>query len=180
GELYKRIDASYPTAFPIWYGGEIVASSKTGFHRMSEELLKLHRFLINAVESDQSYHFANGWSMFDGDELYCNFVYNKPLLPITEVGKYIKRIWSLPDLNNVEPQDLQRTIWHLPGEKNTGLMLLFDEALQPESRFWKLPLSEFTEYLGSYVGVPERKHTILPKPKTFGSRVANFLKPFKG
>ncbi|HEY4491244.1 MAG TPA: hypothetical protein VI958_04550, partial [Acidobacteriota bacterium] len=94
--------------------------------------------------------------------------------------KYIKRIWSLPDLNNVEPQDLQRTIWHLPGEKNTGLMLLFDEALQPESRFWKLPLSEFTEYLGSYVGVPERKHTILPKPKTFGSRVANFLKPFKG
>lgn len=39
--------------------------------------------------------------------------------------KYIKRIWTTITFNNVAQDDFKLPIWHLPAEKQVGLMILF-------------------------------------------------------
>ena len=165
GLLYKQIDPSYPTAFPIWYGGELTAASGPVFAELSASLLDLHRFLVTqAQEHQQMFVFSNGSTMFDNDELYTNFVFNRGKLPIMDISDSAKRMWTLDSLNNITDNDLDLTLWHLPGEKETGLFLLFNEATNGNSGFWNVPIEEFPRYLGRYTGVPQREYVLRRQP----------------
>lgn len=54
---------------------------------------------------------------------------------------YVKRMWTSPQFNNIEADDVQKPVWHLPYEKKRGLFHLY-RLLQKhpdiaEKDFWK-------------------------------------------
>jgi hypothetical protein len=51
-------------------------------------------------------------------------------------------------------------VWHLPGEKERGLALLYEQARDTRSMFWQTPLADFANYLGAFVGIPRRRHDV--------------------
>ena len=57
-------------------------------------------------------------------------------------NKYIKRMWTSPQYNNVEKGDEKFAIWHLPYEKKRGLYYLFKmlrrtNSIKDEAAFWR-------------------------------------------
>ena len=56
-------------------------------------------------------------------------------------NRYVKRMWTSPQFNNVCPEDERLAVWHLPYEKKRGLYRLFrllekQGGLGDEERFW--------------------------------------------
>ena len=56
-------------------------------------------------------------------------------------NRYVKRMWTSPQFNNVRPEDERLAVWHLPYEKKRGLYRLFrllekQKDLGDEERFW--------------------------------------------
>ena len=56
-------------------------------------------------------------------------------------NRYVKRMWTSPQFNNVRPEDERLAVWHLPYEKKRGLYRLFrllekQKGLGDEERFW--------------------------------------------
>ena len=176
GELYRELDESYPEKFPIWYGGEFVGGRHATLDTMTKQLDVDFAMMVSESKKKQ-YVFRNGWNIFDGDEFQLSFVCNRGLFPIKEMSSYIRRIWSQEYLNNSRKEDLDLTIWHLPGEKERGLPLVFEEVIDRESDFWKVPMQELAEYLGGYVGIPERRKG---PPLPFKRRLYLLLKFLKG
>jgi hypothetical protein len=101
--------------------------------------------------------FINGMTFFDNDEFITSFVYNKGVLPIHTINGYLKRSWTAEATNNVTPDDLNVTLWHMIAEKSRGIPYLFNEVVDPGSRFWNIPLSDLNTYLGGFLGVPRRR-----------------------
>lgn len=56
-------------------------------------------------------------------------------------NRYVKRMWTSPQFNNVRLEDERLAVWHLPYEKKRGLYRLFrllekQKGLGDEERFW--------------------------------------------
>lgn len=57
-------------------------------------------------------------------------------------NRYVKRMWTSPQFNNISPDDVQIPVWHLPYEKKRGLYHLFRymekiQGLGDEETFWR-------------------------------------------
>lgn len=156
GELYTQLDPGYPEKFPVWYGGEFVGGKHATLRKIIAELDDDFAMMVEKSR-EQQFVFRDGWNIFDGDEFQLSFVCNKGLVTNTDMRPYLKRIWSQEYLSNVQNEDVDLTIWHLPGEKERGLPLLFEEALNRQSAFWTTAVSDLPGFLGGYVGVPVRR-----------------------
>jgi|GEM_PF-2145366 len=167
GNVYSEINSNYPTPYPIWYGGEFIGGRGRNLQTIARELIVLIDDLRARNLNPPMSKIRN---LFDNEEYVSNFAYNKKLVNIYESKEFIKRIYTTgrdePKMKdtamqestyNVTSQDFNIPIWHLPGEKQNGLQFIFQEAINPRSKFWKVPLNEFTTYLGRYVGIPERR-----------------------
>lgn len=181
GTVFKQINPNYPTRYPIWYGGEFIAASKQNLKTLSTDLEKLYNYLIN-LSDRQTFVFSTGRTLFDGDELMLTYVLGLQNIPIKECSHVLKRIITHTQFRNVNPEDVNLPVWHLPGEKHWGLNLLLDEALQPASAFWQTPTEKFNLYLGDYLSIPERKHwpkqpnKYIAKINSISKKLNNFLK----
>jgi hypothetical protein len=173
GRAYLEIDPSYPTLYPIWYGGELIAGKGKNLQIIAKEL---KAFMDDAKARNLNTPISDKKNLYDGMECFSNFVYNKNLVDIYEAKQFIKRIYTTGNkppegtvvmkdgTYNLSQQDINLPIWHLPHEKQNGLQLIFKEVINPGSRFWKVPLEEFSAYLGSYVGIPQRKYFLKEPP----------------
>lgn len=162
---FQKIDSTYPCLEPVWYGGELIAGKGKNLKIITDELSLLFNRVADENWDRQSLTFDNGKNMFDGMELSTSYVYNKYKSDIYNCKKYIKRIWTLSVYNNVSESDLNIPVWHLPGEKKTGLNLLFYKATDPKSKFWKISSEDFPLYLGRYVGIPARKISFIEQKR---------------
>lgn len=66
-------------------------------------------------------------------------------------NRYVKRMWTSPQFNNIASEDAQIPVWHLPYEKKRGLYHLFrymekKKGLGDEKIFW--------EKAGKLTGIP--------------------------
>ena len=156
GELFLKIEEDYPEAYPVWYGGEIIAGRNNNLKIIADELQRIF-LLILSSSNKKDFIFSNGLKIFDGDEFLSSYVHNKKIVDIVEDDNFIKRMWTMDDFNNIVQADLERVIWHLPAEKSRGLYLLFKEVIKEDTGFWDVDITKFNHYLGDYVGVPERK-----------------------
>jgi hypothetical protein len=154
GEVFSKIDPSFPVTDPILFGGEIVGGNRDFFEKVSIELWNcLNHLVINEI----NYTFPNGKTLFDGDEYLSSLIYYKHFQKYREAGTFIKRVWTSRKVNNTTLSDLNLTIWHMISEKQKGIPLLFDQVVNSKSAFWTTPLSKFNLYLGSYLNVPKRQ-----------------------
>lgn len=174
GEFFKNIDPNYPDQFPVYYGGELVGGSPSLFRELNEEMEELFDFLMEQASKNIFYYIdvtpentikgqhqaITKYNMFDADQLINSFIYNKRRFKnrlFSVENLFCRRVFSHPALNEIYETDTKLTIWHLIHEKHVGLPLIYKEAINPNSDFWKVPLQQFASYLGAYVGIPKRK-----------------------
>ena len=156
-DLYRAIDPQYPEPTPTRFGGELIAGRAEWLSEIGSQLTEVFADLA-ASYAGAPPRFTNGRTIFDGEEYLSCFVLNKFWRNRwQDAGEYIKRIWLTNVYSNMDPTDLQKIVWHMPAEKQQGFPLLFREATDPGSDFFRVPIEEFAAYLGEYVGIPKRK-----------------------
>lgn len=164
GALYRALSTGYPEPFPKYYGGEFIGGGRAAFQTLDAALDSVWQ-RVDALNKQQPVRLANGESVYDNDEYILNFVYNSGSLPVTLATGWMRRVQTLEGLRNVQPDDMNLTLWHLPSEKRRGLLLLAAQALGRASSFWHTPLVEFANYLGAYVGIPKRRFDVAYTPR---------------
>ncbi|GAB4487565.1 MAG: hypothetical protein OHK0019_02770 [Saprospiraceae bacterium] len=138
-QIYAELDGKDPGETPIYYGGEIFAATLPIIRKINalapkvwQKMLERHR--AGAIKLNEEAHFLS----------YC---YHK-IGNFGSLEGFIKRIWTSPHYSNLQPDDANLPIWHLPSEKTGGIALIFKTL---DKRRWTL------EELGGYLGVPKRK-----------------------
>ncbi len=156
-DVFNQVLPNYPNPEPIRYGGEIVASNAKNFKKIADTMISSYNRIIK--EFTHLPKFKNGKKFLDGMEFFTSFVYN--MIEIehvdTEEEMILKRIWTRQNVNTVSKSNLDLVIWHLIAEKGRGIHLLCKEVLNEKSNFWNIGLDQMPEYLGGYMGIPERK-----------------------
>lgn len=123
-----------PPRSPLaYYGGEFIGLRGDSVCRINEVYAGLWAF--NLARADRREPKLN-------EEAHVLSVLAERLdLRNAVANRYVKRMWTSPQFNNVCPEDEHLAVWHLPYEKKRGLYRLFrllekQKGLGDEERFW--------------------------------------------
>lgn len=123
-----------PPRSPLaYYGGEFIGLRGDSVCRINEAYAGLWTF--NLARADRREPKLN-------EEAHVLSVLAERLdLRNAVANRYVKRMWTSPQFNNVCPEDERLAVWHLPYEKKRGLYRLFrllekQGGLGDEERFW--------------------------------------------
>ena len=123
-----------PPRSPLaYYGGEFIGLRGDSVCRVNEAYAGLWAF--NLARADRREPKLN-------EEAHVLSVLAERLdLRNAVANRYVKRMWTSPQFNNVCPEDERLAVWHLPYEKKRGLYRLFrllekQKGLGDEERFW--------------------------------------------
>ena len=123
-----------PPRSPLaYYGGEFIGLRGDSVCRINEAYAGLWAF--NLARADRREPKLN-------EEAHVLSVLAERLdLRNAVANRYVKRMWTSPQFNNVRPEDERLAVWHLPYEKKRGLYRLFrllekQKGLGDEERFW--------------------------------------------
>lgn len=142
-KIYTALDGFDPGFNPVYYGGEVFAATGA--------LIKRINLMAPDIWSEMQERFAEGTLKFNEEAHFLSYIYYK-IGQFELLDRYIKRIWTSPKFNNVADADVLLPIWHLPSEKKGGLALLFRQL--GKSNWPDLEPKD----LGTYVGIPNRRH----------------------
>ncbi|MCZ8522655.1 hypothetical protein [Paenibacillus caseinilyticus] len=148
--LYEELLGHPLPGIPYYYGGEWFAANAGEFRRVMAEL--------GGVWEQSMQRFAGGKAKFNEEAQMLSYVYDKLGYESRTANVFIKRIWTqLTGFNNVEEQDRQLTLWHLPSEKKLGIARLYAEVIREESAFWQTDGgAAYVDYMAAVMGVPKR------------------------
>lgn len=138
-ELYTELDGKDPGMVPEYFGGEIFAADMSIIRQINSRAKSVWQIMLK--------RFEEGLPKFNEEAHFLSYCYHK-------IGNYgslkgiIKRIWTSPRYNNVQPGDEKLPIWHLPAEKTGGIALIFRQIKNND-----LSLHD----LSGYVGIPKRR-----------------------
>lgn len=151
-ETFYKACYGKPPQLPLaYYGGEFIGLRGDNVRRINEAYPELWAF--NLAQADRQApklnEEAHVLSVLAERLGLCNAIANR----------YVKRMWTSPQFNNVRPEDEHLAVWHLPYEKKRGLYRLFrllekQKGLGDETRFWEkakawtgVPAVSFTKRL---------------------------------
>lgn len=102
----------------LYKGGEIIGIKGSIISKLLLEYknlwqLNYERYLNKKTKLNEEAHFLS--------LLYYRFGYKESV-----ANQYIKRMWTAVQCDNIEKQDSNLIIWHLPAEKKYGFKRLFD------------------------------------------------------
>lgn len=178
-DIYETIEIpnlSLKREFPIWYGGEMIASTPEFYALIGKRLKNTFDYCINQADNNNLLKFNNGKSIFDNDELISSYAYNtiKGELINDCYGKIAKRIWIGIGHNNVEENDINLPIWHLPASKQNGLKDLFEDLINQNSKFYRLT-KDHNYYLGRFFGIPYNNLSMHRKLTRFTKKTLRYV-----
>ena len=123
-----------PPRSPLaYYGGEFIGLRGDSVCRINEAYAGLWAF--NLARADRREPKLN-------EEAHVLSILAERLdLRNAVANRYVKRMWTSPQFNNVCTEDERLAVWHLPYEKKRGLYRLFrllekQKGLGDEERFW--------------------------------------------
>lgn len=141
--LYEACYHEKPAQPLAYYGGEFIALRGDTVCRINEAYPSLWQF--NLTYGKEHDHKLN-------EEAHVLSILAAHLrLRNTTANRYVKRMWTSPQFNNVAAGDEHYPVWHLPYEKKRGLYRLYkllskERGIQDEYSFWRI-----TQY---YTGIP--------------------------
>ena len=131
--FYSACYGTPPRSPLAYYGGEFIGLRGDSVCRINEAYAGLWAF--NLARADRREPKLN-------EEAHVLSVLAERLdLRNAVANRYVKRMWTSPQFNNVCPEDEHLAVWHLPYEKKRGLYRLFrllekQKGLGDEERFW--------------------------------------------
>lgn len=134
-ERFYETCYSKPPRLPLaYYGGEFIGLRGDNVYRINEAYPELWAFNLAraGLQAPKLNEEAHVLSMLAERLDLRNAIANR----------YVKRMWTSPQFNNVRPGDEHLAVWHLPYEKKRGLYRLFrllekQKGLGDEARFWE-------------------------------------------
>lgn len=136
-QMERFYEACYgkPPQLPLaYYGGEFIGLRGDNVRRINEAYPELWAFNLAraGLQAPKLNEEAHVLSMLAERLDLRNAIANR----------YVKRMWTSPQFNNVRPGDEHLAVWHLPYEKKRGLYRLFrllekQKGLGDEARFWE-------------------------------------------
>lgn len=154
--IFAELDGGKdPGQNPEYCGGEIFAATL-------ENIQAINRIAPGIWQNMLERHQA-GQQKLNEEAHFLSYCYYR-IGGWASLEKFIKRIWTSPKFSNVQKEDFELPIWHLPAEKTGGIALLFKYL---DKKRWTL------NELSGILGVPKRtrylnlkhffKHTSLYK-----------------
>ncbi|MDY2883006.1 MAG: hypothetical protein SOT71_10175 [Romboutsia timonensis] len=141
-------DESDVEAVPEVYGGEIYGFSGSIINRFSKELELAWNMSIRRFNENKTY--------FKTEEHIFTYVFYKLSYIKGNANEFIKRIWTAPIYRNVEKDDDKYIIWHLPAEKNRGLIKIYKKYLKNNNNKNKLNGKQLEKVFGKIIGIPKK------------------------
>ena len=124
-----------------YHGGEIFAATHT-------ELIKL----VELAEELWQWKIDKG-SGFLEEGHFLSILYSACQYQKYTATPYLKRMWTNFKFNNINKNDLNLDVWHLPSEKKSGFAHLFKILI--ENDFVSSP-KELNSLLAKTMGIPQR------------------------
>lgn len=154
-QFYEACYGEKPSEPLTYYGGEFVCLNADAVRRFNAAYPKLWEFNLT--------HAKSGQIKLNEEAHVISVLAERLKLRNRIANKYVKRMWTNPQYNNVRQGDENYAVWHLPYEKKRGLYRLYcamqrDFTLSDEEKFWWKA--------GRYCGVPETK---------FGKKLADLF-----
>ena len=142
-ELYRNCYGKTETSPITYYGGEFVAFRKDIIDRLNTAFPELWAFNL---KYGQQHPFK-----LNEEAHLLSLLAEHLNIRNAIANRYVKRMWTTPHFNNVQPNDENFPVWHLPYEKKRGLYQLYkligkDSDITNEHVFW--------QKAGSYTGIP--------------------------
>lgn len=120
---------------PYYSGGELLFAKGTFIKNVSNDFPQLFNDMLK--------RHKEGRIKFNEEAHVLSYYFYKHKALMAGMDKYIKRLWTNRNyFRNVQPDDVNLAIWHLPNEKNTGLDKLF-RMLATGNDFTLLPDNEY-------------------------------------
>lgn len=148
-EIYEEMLGAPVSQPPAGYGSECFAATVPELRRAAAELdgvwqSSIRRFRLNRPRL--------------GDEAaMLSFIYYKLGYRSHTANPFIKKIRTpLRGTGNAARDDLFLTVWHLPGEVDSGFSRLFRDVIRPGSVFWQARPDLFRKYVARLMGIPRR------------------------
>lgn len=130
----------------VHYGGEAVLIPAERHPAVAQRIEEAWAFTIRRHESGQS--------KFTTEEHLLSYVFRS--LPVHDLTTIIRRIWTGSVFRTVDGHESELSLWHLPAEKGRGFDRLYEEAINPESWFWRASNDEFIRRAGRVMGLHSR------------------------
>jgi hypothetical protein len=155
GEIFRKLDPSYPERFPVWFGSELLAGPVHVLRQLSHDLEQNYERFRLHPQADQLRIGYNG--ILENDEWLLSFVLGSKHYPLSDARQWFTRVWTGPD-GHPSVDSLKLCGLHLLAEKHLGFRTIFPQIVDHRSKFWAIELDLMPSYLGGYFGVPLRTH----------------------
>lgn len=143
-EFYRLCYHKEPEQPVYYYGGEFIALRGDIIAKVNAAFPALWAFNIGLKENEPRLHEEAHVLSILAEHLHFRNA---------NANRYIKRMWTNPNFNNVVKGDENFSVWHLPHEKKHGLSYLY-RYLQ---RCKQIPSDkEFWEKASLYCGIPQK------------------------
>ena len=142
-EIYQSCYGKEATSSITYYGGEFVALRKDIISKINIAYPQLWAFNL---EYGKQHPFK-----LNEEAHILSLLAEHLNIRNKTANRYVKRMWTTPHFNNVQPGDENYPVWHLPYEKKRGLYYLYrligeKSEITDEADFW--------EKAGKYTGIP--------------------------
>lgn len=142
-EIFKRNDNNLR-----YYGGELFAANYKSIYNITNEFnnlweLNFKRYNNKQLKLNEEAHF-----------LSC--LYKKLNIENQYANKFIKRMWTSFRYNNIDVEDENLAIWHLPAEKRTGFVYLFDVLSHDYKKYLDEDNDNYKIILKKVFGIPKK------------------------
>ncbi len=145
--LYEEISGEPLTEIPRYCGGEFFAATSEAIRAMAE--------LSEAIWRECMDRFELGKAKFNEEAHFLSYLYFRLGFEHDTANRFIKRLWTQFSYRNVEPQDYELAIWHVPAEKRYGFKRLYRVIRKRDSWFWKMPaVDRWRARIGVMLGIP--------------------------
>ena len=131
--FYSSCYGTPPRSLLAYYGGEFIGLRGDSVCRINEAYAGLWAFNLARAGSREP--------KLNEEAHVLSVLAERLDLRNAVANRYVKRMWTSPQFNNVRPEDERLAVWHLPYEKKRGLYRLFrllekQKGLGDEERFW--------------------------------------------
>lgn len=127
----------------FYYGGEFIVLRGDKVQALNAEYARLWEYNKELFERSQP--------KLNEEALFFSVLAERMDIRNNLANRYVKRMWTSPQYNNVEEGDVELAVWHLPYEKKRGLYRLYrmlrnNPRIESEETFWNKA--------SCYVGIP--------------------------
>lgn len=129
-----------------YHGGEFFAASRDYCRMITAEFDRLWQVAVAEAGLPDS---------IKEEAHFLSIIADAHAVPPYSGNHIIRRMWTNFEDLNLEPQDLDLVIWHLPAEKKYGFRRLW-KRVAPEQDLTRFSGQEINRLTSEYMGVPRR------------------------